>query len=163
MQTFTDTRGRAWTMDVNVLSARRVRTVLGIDLMDVLEPGGGLIDALYRNPVAIGEMAYAIAQPQAERLGVDMDEFLSALRGDCIHAARDAILEGLAGFFPQAPVREALRRMIDLIAREELAASAAASRRIASGQLDIDMASELGRRGSSSGGAPESPASTPGP
>lgn len=163
MQTFVDNKGRAWTVSVTTLAAKRVRQVLGVDLMDVIDASKGLLEALHRDPVSIADVVYAVCQPQAERLGVSQDEFLDAIGGDAILHARDALLDGLADFFPAPPVREALRRIIALTRRQEEAATAEAARRIAGGAIEAAVDRELQRLGSSSGDAPASSESIPAP
>ena len=43
MKTFTDTAGRAWDVVVNVDTIKRVRDLLGVNLLDIVEPDNDLV------------------------------------------------------------------------------------------------------------------------
>lgn len=161
MPQFTDSKGRSWSIEITVGALKRVRRLLAVDLMDVLEAQKGLLESLYRDPVAIADVCYAACQPQAESLGVDQDEFLGSLSGDAIDHARDALLEGLAAFFPSPPTRAAMRRVIDEAKRQQQIVRESIERRIESGDLERAMDAELDRLGISSGRPPASSASNP--
>ena len=48
MKTFADNTGHTWTVTVNVAVIKRVRTLLGVNLMDVAD--GKLLERLVSDP-----------------------------------------------------------------------------------------------------------------
>ena len=53
MKTFQDNAGRTWTVAVNVDGIRRVRSLLGVNLLDVLDDGCKLLAQLHDDPVLL--------------------------------------------------------------------------------------------------------------
>ena len=51
MKPFNDSASRTWEVTVNVGAVRRVRDILGVDLMDVA--GGDLLERLADDPVLL--------------------------------------------------------------------------------------------------------------
>lgn len=118
--TFTDTQGRAWTIDVTVTALRRVNALVGVDLAQAFtKPAvlGELID----NPVALADVLYALCQPQAKERGVSDEQFGEGLAGDVINAATWALLEGLRSFQRSPAAREAIGRLMTAMKRQEQA------------------------------------------
>ena len=104
MKTFTDNAGRPWTIAINVDAIKRVRGLLGVDLMDAVE--GKLIQNLLENPILLCDVVYCLVKAQADSAGVSDEDFGRSMGGDAIDLATAAMLEELVGFFP--PRRRAL-------------------------------------------------------
>jgi len=119
MQTFTDNAGRAWNVHVDVGAIRRVRASAGVLLTDLV--AGELYLRTFLEPALVAEIAWGIVQPQAAGMKVAEDQFFEAMRGDCIEAARIAILDALPDFIPGR-----LRPMLAARRAAELKAAAAA-------------------------------------
>ncbi len=159
MKTFTDNAGRSWTVAVNVDAIKRVRGLVGVDLLEVLD--GSLIERLVRDPVLLCDVVYAVCKPQADERGVSDEDFGRAMAGDAIEHATKALLEELVGFSPNPRDRAALRRVIETTWKVMERARDLVEQRIESGELEQIAERALERAGGSSGSAPESSASIP--
>jgi hypothetical protein len=112
MKTFTDTAGRTWTVCVNVDAIKRVRALLDVNLLEVLDDGCKLLAQLHDDPVLLVDVLYALCQPQAEAQNVTDVQFGQAMSGDALLHANRALLEGLSDFFPSARQRAAMKNLL---------------------------------------------------
>jgi hypothetical protein len=170
MHTFKDNGGREWTIEVNVAALKRVRGLTGTDLMQVVE--GTLIEKLIRDPVLLCDVVYAVCKTEADQRGVSDEEFGRAMAGDAIEAATAALLEELVSFCPSPRDRRNLGRVLtatrgvmdkarDLVEKRiDRLVEGGELERIAEAAL---ASAALPTPGPSSGAAPASSASTPGP
>jgi hypothetical protein len=159
MKTFTDNAGRTWTVAINVDAIKRVRSLLNVDLLEILE--GGLIEKLYRDPVLLCDVVYAVCKPEADALNVTDEEFGRAMAGDAIEHATKALLEELVGFSPSPRDRANLQRVLETTWSVMDKAREVVEARLAAVDADQIVAQALATSGSSSGAVPESPASSP--
>ena len=157
MKTFRDNAGRTWSVTVDVTAVKRVRSLLDVNLLDVLD--GKLIERLAVDPVLLCDVLYALVKPEADAGGVSDEEFGRAMAGDAIEHATTALLEELADFFPQGK-RGLLRKALGKLRAWEEKALAAAEMRLESPELEAAMNAALERAGLTSGG---SSGSSPGP
>jgi len=159
MKTFTDSANRTWTISLTVDSAKRVKGLLGVNLLELDTGDPPLLTRLGTDVILLCDVAYAIVKPQADAAGVSDEQFGSALGGDAILAAQTALYEELADFFRRlgrrdlARAAETQKRVIDL-------AVAAVERRIDGLDLEAEIARTLGGPSTSS---PASLESTPAP
>ncbi len=98
MKTFTDNAGRTWTIAINVEAIKRVRGLLNVDLLEIVD--GKLIERLIRDPVLLCDIVYAVCKPEADAKNVSDENFGRAMAGDAIEHATKALLEELVGFSP---------------------------------------------------------------
>ena len=91
MRAFTDNAGRSWSLAVNVDAIKRVKSLLGVNLMDAVE--GTLLEKLVSDPVLLCDVIYAVCKPQADAQGVRDEDFGRAMAGDAIDLATTAMLE----------------------------------------------------------------------
>jgi len=98
VRTFKDNKGREWNVLVGVNELRRVRQLVGVDLMQVVE--GHLAEELAKDPVRLCDVLYALCQPQADAQHISDVEFGEGLAGDAIERAVSALLDALVDFFP---------------------------------------------------------------
>ena len=112
MKTFTDTAGRTWTVCVTVDAIKRVRALLDVNLLAILDEGCQLLAQLHDDPVLLVDVLYAVCQPQAEAQQVTDVQFGQAMSGDALLHANRALLEGLSDFFPSARQRAALKNLL---------------------------------------------------
>jgi len=159
MRTFTDNAGRTWTVAVNVDAIKRVRGLLDVDLLGIVE--GKLVERLIRDPVLLCDVVYAVCKPEADEKGVSDEDFGRAMAGDAIEHATKALLEDLVDFFQNRRDRENLRRVLGAVQQVMDRARDLIEQRIAAGELEKVVERALASAGSSSGAAPESPASSP--
>jgi len=160
MKTFADNAGRNWTVQINVDAIKRVRDLVSVNLLEVVE--GKLLDRLISDPVLLCDVIYAVCKPEADTKTVSDVDFGRAMAGDAIDAATTALLEDLVDFFPQGR-RKVLAKALNKLKALETAALKAVDARLDSPELERRMEKELQRLGTWSGGAPESSASTPEP
>lgn len=163
-RSFTDTQGRDWPIEVTVSTVKRVRTLIDVDLLEVLD--GKLIDQLISDPVLLCDVLYAVCKPTADERGVSDEEFGRGLAGDAIEHATDALLTAIVSFSPSPRDRAALGQVLTKARAAMDRARDAIDERIASGEVDraIDRAiAPLLTPGASSGDARASPALTPTP
>lgn len=162
MHSFTDEKGRAWSVVVTVDTVRRVRQLAGVDLMQVIK--GPLLEELAGDPVKLVDVLFAICKPQADANKVTDQDFGESLAGDSIDTATMALLGAIADFFP-SPTRKLLRKLIDAgQARQErigVMLETVAQRAI--DKADAAMAAAASTLGGSSPSAPASSDSIPAP
>jgi len=157
MKTFTDTAGRTWTIALTIDAAKRVKSLLDVNLLELEAGDPPLLTRLGTDVILLCDVIFALVKPQADAAGVTDEEFGRALGGEAILAAQTALYEELVDFFRKlgrgdlAKAVDAQRRMIDLaVARIET--------RIDGLDLEAAVESTLGEPSTSS---PESSESTP--
>jgi hypothetical protein len=159
VKTFNDNAGRTWTIAINVDAIKRVRSLLDVDLLEIVE--GKLIEKLIRDPVLLCDVVYAVCKPEADAKSVSDEEFGRAMAGDAIEHATKALLEDLVGFSPSPRDRANLHRVLATTWNVMDRARDLVEKRLESGELEKVVERALASAGSSSGAAPESSASTP--
>ena len=167
MKSFTDNMGRAWTLVVNVATVKRVRALCGVDLNSVIEvedgkPSAKLLERLSGDPVLLVDVLYAVCKPECDRLGVSDEDFGSAMAGDSVDAATQALLDEVIDFFPEAK-RRAFRKILSASRRFGEAAKKRLAELLEDKGLEDALVSELERLTGLSPSAPESAASAPTP
>ncbi|HON68984.1 MAG TPA: hypothetical protein PLV57_20540 [Phycisphaerae bacterium] len=152
MRSFTDNAGRTWTLAINVGAIKRVRGLLEVDLLEVVE--GKLIERFIRDPVLLCDVVYAVCKPEADAKGVSDEEFGKAMAGDAIEHATKALLEELVGFSPSPRDRANLQRVLEATWTAMDRARDVVEARLTSGELDRVVEQALATATNSSGGAP---------
>jgi hypothetical protein len=159
MKTFTDNAGRTWTITINVDAIKRVRGLLKVDLLEIVE--GTLIERLLRDAVLLCDVVYAVCKPEADTRTVSDEDFGRAMAGDAIEHATTALLEELVGFCPSPRDRANLGRVLETTRRYMEKARDLIDQRIARGDLDRIGEQALATAMNSSGVAPALSASSP--
>jgi len=159
MKTFTDNAGRTWTLAINVDVLKRVRGLVDVNLLDILD--GKLIERLYRDPVLLCDVVYAVCKPEADARSVSDEDFGRAMAGDAIEQATKALLEDLVLFSPSPRDRANLQRVLETTWRVMDKARDLVEARLATVDAEQIVAQALAASGTSSGSAPGSSASTP--
>ena len=119
MKTFSDRRGRTWEVELNVAQMKRVRSSLGVDLVNVIAVNGDgtlkttLIDDIVNDPCLLVDILWVVCEKQAKAQGVTDEDFGASLAGDSIEDATRAFLDELVDFFPGAR-RLFLKKAVDL-------------------------------------------------
>ncbi len=161
MKTFTDNAGRCWTIAINVDAIKRVRGLLGINLLEVIE--GALIEHLMRDPVLLCDVVYAVCKPEADSQGVSDEEFGRAMAGDAIEHATKALLDELVLFSPSPRDRANLQRVLAATWRVMDRARDQIEQQLTNENIDRQIEQVLQTVSDSSGAAPGSSGSPPGP
>ena len=160
MKSFTDNKGRTWTLEVTVATIKRVRALCKVDLNSIVEldknnkPSAELLEQLSTDPVLLVDVLYAVCKPQADKLGITDEDFGEAMAGDAIEHATSALLEEVIDFFPEAK-RMVMRKILSASRKF----SEAAKRKLEAelnGEFENRVASTLEQLTGSSGTAPES-------
>ncbi len=159
MKTFNDNAGRTWTISINVDAIKRVRGLLDVDLLGILD--GQLIEKLYRDPVLLCDVVYAVCKPEADAREISDEEFGRAMAGDAIEHATKALLEELVNFCPSPRDRANLQRILATTWNVMDKARDVIEAKLATVDTEALVAQALATSGSSSGAAPASSASSP--
>lgn len=123
MHTFTDNTGSVWTLSVNVSAIKRVRALCGVDLTSITDISGSdvtesLLHKLSVDPVLLVDVLYALCKSEADARKISDEQFGSAVFGDVIVSATDALLEEMVDFFPGSK-RKILQQILALSRRFE--------------------------------------------
>ncbi len=159
MKTFTDNAGRTWSVAINVDAIKRVRGLLDVDLLEILD--GQLIERLYRDPVLLCDVVYAVCKPEADMREISDEEFGRAMAGDAIEHATRALLEELVLFSPSPRDRANLQRILETTWNVMDKARDVIEAKLATVDTEALVTQALATSGSSSGAAPASSASSP--
>jgi len=109
MRTFQDNAGRTWTVAVTVDTIKRVRDLLGEDLLDIERT----LPRLLADPILLCDVVYSICKPQADVEKISDVDFARAMAGDSIAQAKAALIEELINFFHDPNQKEVLRLAIE--------------------------------------------------
>lgn len=110
MASFMDKNGRTWVVEINVATIKRVRSLAGVDLLDIT--GGTVVQRLLFDPILLCDALFAVCKPQADAESVSDEAFGEAMAGDAIENATAALLEELVSFSPSPKDRENLRAVL---------------------------------------------------
>ena len=170
MRTFNDNAGRTWSLTLNVWTVKKVRDLLGVDLLDL---GGeaatrdkpGLLFRLIADPVLLVDVLYVVCKDQADGASVTDEQFGRAMGGDAIDAATKAFLEELADFTPSPRDRARARKVIEttwaMIEKAQDVLDARAEKELPAAVETL--LAEMSALGSSSTSSPDSSAQTQDP
>ncbi len=164
---FKDTKGRDYIVEVNVAAIKRVKSMLGVDLMTLVDNDADLLKQLVSDPILLVDVIYVVVKPHADQHGLDDEGFGAAMAGDCIEAASNALLKGLVGFFPNPTERNNLTKVLRAVDRamakaRELTEARLSDETALDKMIDEAVASVDPIAGDSSTGAQGSSDSTPG-
>jgi hypothetical protein len=158
MKPFKDNEGRTWALSVNVASVERVRDLCNIDLTTIGKFNQKVITELADDPIKLVDVVYAICKPEVDARKLSDVDFGTAMGGDSLDAASDALMSEIADFFrsrQRSVLKAALAKMNegwDLATTKALETVA-----------KLDMAKILEGIGDSSTKSPDASESTPAP
>lgn len=161
MQSFKDSKGNIWTVEINVGAIKRVRALCGIDLLNVItvgedgKPNTELLDRLSDDPVLLVDTLYAVCKPDADAKGLTDEDFGRSFDGDSLISAAHALLDGIVDFFPEAK-RRMFRKVLDASRRFEDATNQYLMKVMNSGDLDKALESQLQKLSEAFTNVPES-------
>lgn len=117
MHQFTDTKGRQWDVSLSLGSVLRVDksdfTALTKEEFSFAVPDRQTLQLIFTNAPLQAAIIWAVIKPQADKLGVDENEFLDGIDGEVWKKAKDAFFGAIADFFPETKTAlSALKRNI---------------------------------------------------
>jgi hypothetical protein len=95
---FKDANGKPWSISLDAPTIRKVRNEL--DGLDLADGDGAALDRMAADPCLLVDCLWLLCQEQAEKAGVQPEQFARGLIGDAIDSATAAMLESIADFFP---------------------------------------------------------------
>ena len=102
-ESFKDNEGRTWELRMNFGAAKRVKSLLGINLLSPLEgaepEGDPLLTKLAGDDMMVIDVIFAIIKPQASERGITDEEWAAAMGGDAMLEAHDAFYREYVNFF----------------------------------------------------------------
>lgn len=99
MKTFKDNNGKKWDISLTFDSAKRVRDLLGINLLAPEDGDPPLLTRLGTDELLLCDVIYCLIKPQADEAGITDEMFGRALGPDAILSAVDAFYDELIDFF----------------------------------------------------------------
>lgn len=111
-RTFTDLRGRTWTIEINVALKKRLRTELGFDVADLFDPEGRSLVRLATDPEYLVDVLHCVLRGALEAKQIDAEAFAFALGGQPLEDAYQALVGAVIDFFPQSRARDVLRGIV---------------------------------------------------
>ena len=162
MRTFTDSAARTWTLSLTIDAAKRVRSLLDVNLLEPEKGDPPLLTRLGTDVILLCDVIYALVKPQADAAEVTDEQFGAALGGEVILAAQTAFYEEMVDFF-RGLARKDLARAVETQQRMIELTVKGVEERI--GKLDVEAEVEaiLRTPGDSSHDSPGPSESTPGP
>lgn len=113
--------GRSWSIDVNYGLVQRLKSSLGINLLDVVNKDGELLKRLCGDLFFVGDLIIACCAEQLEAENLRQADLARGLAGEAFERAWKALWEELIDFFPDPRTRDvlgktwkAVNRMADL-------------------------------------------------
>ena len=100
MKTFVDNNGKTWTININVATIKRVKDLLGVNLMEAIT--GDLITKLEDDVILFVDVLYCVCKQEADANNITDEMFGASLAGDALEQATEAFLTDLIDFFPAA-------------------------------------------------------------
>lgn len=164
MHSFIDTANRTWPVTITVDTIKRVRGLVGFDLLAVVEKD--TLQTLIDDPVVLCDVIYAIIKPAADKAGLTDEQFAQGLGGDVLDNAVGALMEELTDFFPKAK-RAVLQKILTKVEQATRFATDRAMSRLDAIDVETVVADLFEKApsptssGTASGTAPASSVSTP--
>ena len=162
MREFSDSEGKKWTIALTIGVAKRVKDLIGVDLLDLHNGEPPMITRLGTEIILVIDVVCACVRPQLAAADMSDEDFAARLGGAAAKAAVDAFFEELADFTLSIGLladARALARLREALAREAKTKAALVDRIdmngiIAKGKAEAEK--ELKDHGLLSTEAPES-------
>lgn len=122
MKSFTDNRGRIWTLSIHVGAIKKVKSLTGLDLIALVTDGfKGINLRAGQDVVQFVDALYVLCKEQADSSKITDEEFASGLAGDALAAATEAFAQELIDFFPKGQRETMLKARQKLTSLERMA------------------------------------------
>ena len=163
MHSFQDKNGKKWNIELNVGTAKRVKSECEIDLVNVItmsrdgKAQASPLERLAEDPILLVDVLFSLCKEQAKESGIDDFAFAELFNADAVEQSSNALMEEIINF-SQPAKRKALTRIYrtakDFAARMDKQLEQV----LESPELDAEIESALTK---SFGNTPESSESTP--
>ena len=130
-----------------------------MELLDLIDPQSSLMSRLFSDPCFLCDVLFVLCAPEAEKRSVSDEDFGRALRGDALDSATEALLQGIADFFPQRR-KEVLTELLTKMRTYQGRVTEAAIARVKSPEMEAEMEKEYQKAVASMNSASNSPASS---
>jgi len=112
VHSFKDTEGRPWVLSISVFQAKRVKALLGVDLLSLFDNKCEGLIALVTDMVTLVDVLYVLCMEEANKRNVSDEDFGKAMGGDVLQFAVEAFTDELIDFFPDPKRRSAIRKIM---------------------------------------------------
>lgn len=101
MKTFNDSKGNPWSLTLTFDSIKRVRELVQVDLLKLLDGDNPLLSQLSSDIETLINVVFALVKPAADKQTpvVSDADFAALLGGEQIYAAREAFWAELSDFY----------------------------------------------------------------
>jgi hypothetical protein len=99
VKTFNDSKGRTWSLALNLGTVKAVKDALAIDLLQPEQGDPPLITRLGTDELLLAQVIWDFLRPQFEAQKIDEAEVAASFDGSALLAAQNAFWEELADFF----------------------------------------------------------------
>jgi len=166
MRQIKDAAGRTHSLSVNTWALKRLRDTMEIDLLDLGSAGDdkseALISRLLSDPILIVEIVHCLLAEDLVKASVSERDFFTAMTGDFIDAATQALLDEIVDFFPSPRERARAKKVLAITNAMVDQAQTILDRRVESGEIEQTMQEAIDKTlGSGSISSPESLESIP--
>lgn len=115
MESFKDKNGKAWSIELNVGSARNVKGLTGVDLLNtiVINNNGSdttVLDQLCEDVYMLMNVIAILCKTQMREANISEDEFFENIDACAIEGAVDALVKEIINFSPPSK-----RKVLNLI------------------------------------------------
>jgi len=136
MKTFVDTAGRSWSIQLTIDSVKRVRGLLGVNLLDLVSGEPPLLTRFGTDIVLLCDVIFVLVKPQADAAEITDEQFGIALGGEAILGAQSAFYDELISFFQGLGRKDVIRA---IAAQRNLIDKAVTRIALQLDQLDLDQ------------------------
>jgi hypothetical protein len=98
VHTFTDSKKREWIVELTIGSAKRVRDLLGVDLLQLDSGTPPLLQRIGTDAILVCDILFCLCKPQADAAGVTSEQFGADLDGNAVMEAQVAFYQELELF-----------------------------------------------------------------
>jgi hypothetical protein len=112
MRTFVDNVNRSWSIQLTIDSAKRVKGLLDVNLLDLIGGDPPLLTRLGTDIVLLCDVIFVLIKPQADTCSVTDEQFGAALGGEAILAAQSAFYDELISFFQGMGRKDLLKAVV---------------------------------------------------
>lgn len=106
---FKDQEGREWTVRFDGRSMTKIQEELGVNICDAFADAKGFSESV--KPSQSAAMVWIAIQAEAEKKGIDADQWLEAMWGDALIQMNDAFWAALINFSQPEKIRNAAQNL----------------------------------------------------